>query len=408
MFEVKLPKLREDVEESLVVVWFVSEGDVVEKGDRLVEVQTEKEVSELDAETSGKVKEIMVNRGESAKVGEILALIDPDGSPKPKPVKENTARKEETLLNDVKNKETSVEKIAEQTPGPSEITPNEEVQKIARIAPGVRKLARELDIDLGQVVGTGRNGSITGDDIRNAASVPATEENAGKVEADEGILLSGIRGTIARRMVESLQQSAQLTETAWADVTKLASKKEKLGDAVGWTALLAKAVAQALGEHPHINAHIKDNKIELKNEINLGFAVDTEKGLQVAVVQESDKVPTAELHAKLVELAEKARGGKLGKTESSGSTFTITSLGGHRVQFFTPIINPPEIAILGIGQIEDYLVLEKGKVRIRKRLPLSLTIDHRAVDGAPAAKFLDRLISLLEKPKLFMEKKEKQ
>ena len=408
MFEMKLPKLREDVEESLVVVWFVSEGDVVETGDRLVEVQTEKEVSELDAETSGKVKEIIVNRGESAKVGEILALIDPDGSPKPKPVKPKAAGKDEELRNDAKNEETAVEKITEQTPGSSEIAPSEEAPKMARIAPGVRKLARELDVDLGQVTGTGRNGSITGDDIRNAASPAPMEEIAEKAEGDDSIPLSGIRGTIARRMAESLQQSAQLTETAWADVTKLVSKKEKLGDAVGWTALLAKAVAQALGEHPHINAFITDNKIQPQKDIHLGFAVDTEQGLQVAVVQESNKLTAAELHAKLVEHAEKAREGKLGKTESSGSTFTITSLGSYRVQFFTPIINPPETAILGIGRIEDHLVLEKGKVRVRKRLPLSLTVDHRAIDGAPAAKFLDSLISLLEKPKLFMEKKEKQ
>ncbi|MBB5179811.1 pyruvate dehydrogenase E2 component (dihydrolipoamide acetyltransferase) [Planomicrobium koreense] len=402
MFEVKLPKLRDDVEESLVVVWFVSEGDAVEKGDRLVEVQTEKEVSELDAEESGKVKEIVVNRGESAKVGEVLALIDTEGSPKPNPVKQKAAVKKAEAPDASTGTKPEVQKITKQV-SPKEEGTGEEAPKMVRIAPGLRKLARDLDVDLAQVSGTGRNGNITGDDIRKAASPPA-EVIAEKVEPEGMIPLSGIRGTIARRMVESLQQSAQLTETAWADVTKLVSKKEKLGDAVGWTALLAKAVAQALSAHPHMNGQIKDNKIELRNEINLGFAVDTELGLQVAVVQESEKVPAAELHAKLVELAGKARGGKLAKTESSGSTFTITSLGGYRVQFFTPIINPPEIAILGIGRIEDHLVLEKGKVRVRKRLPLSLTVDHRAVDGAPAAKFLDELISLLEKPKLFLEK----
>ena len=393
MFEVKLPKLRDDVEESLVVVWFVSEGDAIEKGDRLVEVQTEKEVSELDAEESGKVKEIMVNRGESAKVGEVLALIDTEGSPKPKPVKQKAAVKKAEAQDAPKGTKPELQKITEQVPQTEEGA-GEEAPKVVRIAPGLRKLARDLEVDLGQVSGTGRNGNITGDDIRNAASTP-TEASAEKAEVEGTIPLSGIRGTIARRMVESLQQSAQLTETAWADVTKLVSKKEKLGDAVGWTALLAKAVAQALSAHPHMNAHITGNKIEPRSEINLGFAVDTEQGLQVAVVQESDKVPTAELHAKLVELAEKARGGKLANTENSGSTFTITSLGGYRVQFFTPIINPPEIAILGIGRIEDHLVLEKGKVQVRKRLPLSLTVDHRAVDGAPAAKFLDELISLL-------------
>ncbi|HSP21140.1 MAG TPA: dihydrolipoamide acetyltransferase family protein [Planococcus sp. (in: firmicutes)] len=407
MFEVKLPKLRDDVEESLVVVWFVSEGDAVEKGDRLVEVQTEKEVSELDAELSGKVKEIIVNRGESAKVGEVLALIDTEGSPKPKPVKQKTAGKEASAPADSKNSKPEVQKIAQQAREKEEAPSGEEPVKMVRIAPGVRKLARELDVDIDKVSGTGRNGNITGDDIRKAAS-PLAEASAEKAESDGAIPLSGIRGTIARRMVESLQQSAQLTETAWADVTKLVSKKEKLGDAVGWTALLAKAVAKALSTHPHMNAHISDNNILPKNDINLGFAVDTEQGLQVAVVQGSDKLAAAELHTKLVELAEKARGGKLAKTESSGSTFTITSLGGYRVQFFTPIINPPETAILGIGRIEDHLVLEKGKVRVRKRLPLSLTVDHRAVDGAPAAKFLDDLISLLEKPKLFMEKKEEK
>ncbi|WKA51911.1 dihydrolipoamide acetyltransferase family protein [Planococcus liqunii] len=474
MIEVKLPKIREDVNESLVVIWFVSEGDAVKKGDPLLEIQTEKEVSEVEAEASGTVNEIIYKRGESAKVGEVLATINPaenaqETKPEEQKIVENT--EPETKIPDDGQKPEE-QKITEDTEQPKEASGKTGPAKTLRLAPGLRKLARELNVPLESIAGTGRNGKITEKDIRRvagqaAAAEPAAkaeesqqeesapeesttdqaideaptkevpeketaQENAGTeelpseeppeelaqqeqaalaeqaeaiLEPDENdresdaVPFSGIRGVIAKRMTESLQNSAQLTETAWADVTKLHSKKDASGKEAGWTAVVAKAAAQALGNHPLVNAHIKEGQILPQEAINLGFAVDTDRGLQVAVLQEADKHSLGDLQKHLADLAEKARNGQLANEQSAGSTFTITSLGAYRIQFFTPIINPPETAILGVGTIETYLALEGGKVQERKRLPLSLTIDHRAIDGAPAAKFLGDLIGLLEKPK---------
>ncbi|MGK7379352.1 2-oxo acid dehydrogenase subunit E2 [Planococcus sp. 1R117A] len=507
MIEVKLPKIREDVDESLVVIWFVSEGDAVKEGDPLLEIQTEKEVSEIEAEISGIIKKIVFKRGESAKIGEVLATIDPTGkTQETKPEEQRMVEKvEPEKSEETENQKPEEQKITETAENQETATEQKEPAKAMRLAPGLRKLARELDVPLESVAGTGRNGKITEKDIRRvagqtevmeaaektkesqqetpkeeppmeeasteepateealteeqteeaveavavqeetskeessmeeqAAAVPedealqetapkesetensstsdqeeASSENDDETPQNEVIPLSGIRGAIARRMTESLQNSAQLTETAWADITKLEARKDTLGKEAGWTALIAKAVAQTLGEHPALNAHIIENRIIPKREIHLGFAVDSENGLQVAVLQNADKQSPAKLQKRLSKLAEKAREGKLSSEESTGSTFTITSLGSYRVQFFTPIINPPEAAILGIGQIENYLVMEDGKVQERKRLPLSLTIDHRAVDGAPAAKFLGDLIEVLERPKRFLkdEKKKKE
>lgn len=471
MFEMKLPKIREDVDESLVVIWFVSAGDSVKKGDRLLEVQTEKEVTEIESERDGVIKEIKVKRGESAKVGEVLVLIGEDGKdkePEEQKLVEAAAEQEKTGKKPAakrKGQKPEEQEIVEKIEKPAEEKAQESVQETPRVAPGLRKLARELGVGLENVTGTGRNGKITEEDIRGAHAgagepkaaekppakdetaatdekttkdeIPAKDEASETVEAaaaaeDSGapggmaeaeggngqgtagvepseniIPLTGTRGVIARRMTQSLQQSAQLTEMAWADVTKLEAKKEKLGEGAGWTALFGKAVAHALQNHPALNAHISENGIKLKKTVDLGFAIDTENGLLVASVPRANEGTASELHQKLSELAEKARNGKLSKEESSGSSFTVTSLGGYSVQFFTPIINPPETAILGIGKIEDYLVMEGRKVRVRRRVPLSLTVDHRAIDGAPAAKFLDELIRLLEKPKRFLEKKEK-
>lgn len=433
MFEMKLPKIKGNEEESLVVIWFVSPGNAVKKGDRLLKVQTEKEVMEIESERDGIIKEIKVKRGESAKAGEVLALIREDGNEK-EPEEQNMAeiasepeKMEKKPGAKRKNQKQEEKELIENVGKPLETS----AYAVPSVASRLQKIARDLGVDLENIQGTGRNGKITEEDIRkiqketaqkrttqeaNEADETKARETANipeasgtlKAETAEGIVpLSGTRAIIPPQMAKSLQQSAKLTEMAWADVTKLETKKEKLGQDIGWTALFGKAVAQALQNHPALNAHISESSIQSKQTIDLGFAIDTDNGLRVAVIPQAEASSTVELHQKLGELAEKARGGKLSKEESSGSSFTITSLGGHSVQFFTPIINPPETAILGIGKIEDYLVMDGRKVRVRRRVPLSLTVDHRAIDGAPAAQFLDELISLLEKPKRFLEKKQK-
>ncbi|RNF39011.1 dihydrolipoamide acetyltransferase family protein [Planococcus salinus] len=392
MFEVKLPKIRDEADESLIVIWLVSEGEEVGKGDPLLEIQTEKEVTEIEAEVSGIIQEIRVKRGDTAKVGEVLATIAPsEGSGEEHVPEEQQLVEQEGQDNDKPELEKPEElKMVEKGENQQQAGTTPQQKEALRVTPGMRKLAKELGVQLENVKGSGRNGKITETDIRQAA----TEGD----QTEEAIPLSGIRGTIAKRMMESLHTSAQLTETAWADVTELKKRKEQQADAVGWTSISAKAVALALTENPLLNAHIEGNQILPRTDINLGFAIDTPDGLQVAVVHDCDKLAPEELEKQLKELAERARNKQLVKKDTSGGTFTLTSLGAHRIQFFTPIINPPEVAILGLGKIEPYLVMQDGEVVERYRLPLSLTFDHRAIDGAPAASFLSDLINLLEEP----------
>jgi pyruvate dehydrogenase E2 component (dihydrolipoamide acetyltransferase) len=362
MLNVTLPELKEGIDESLVVLWFVSEGDSVQKGDPLVEVQTEKAVSEIEAEEDGVIEKITVPRGESAKVGDVLAVIDTGGSPKTE-------------------KETTPEKAEKK-----------EVPAAPKVPPKLKKLAKELGVQVDTIQGTGKEGRITEDDIRREGT-----------QKEKRLPLSGTRGVIARRMVESLQESAQLTETAWADVTRLDLDKKDLDGDPGWTALTAAAAARALKNHPLLNAYIEREEIVLKESIHLGFAIDTKDGLQVAVVPETDSLSPGELQEKLAEKASRARNKGLSKDDMEGGTFTLTSLGGYRTEFFTPIINPPQTAILGIGRIQPYVAMYEMKPREKYRLPLSLTVDHRAVDGAPAAAFLDEVIELLEQPDKLLE-----
>ncbi|MGI2328980.1 dihydrolipoamide acetyltransferase family protein [Planococcus sp. YIM B11945] len=378
MFEVRLPQYREDIDESLIVIWFVSEGDKVKEGDRLVEVQTEKAITEIEAEISGTIRDILVERGESVKAGEVLATIDPAGG-----VKEEDDYKKENVT------QVKSQAAIEETPTVEESN--------MRVAPGLRRLAKELAVQLPMVGGTGRNGKITEEDIRRAAAGNSLEQSEIQTNnLNEGIPFEGIRAVIARRMTESLKDSAQLTITSWADVTDLEEKKAAIDEVIGWTALIGAAVAQTLPAHMALNAHVFEASVQPKSYIHLGFAIDTIQGLQVAVVRDANKQTPADLHKTLMELAEKTRNGKLSVNESSGSTFTITSLGQYHIQFFTPIINPPEAAILGIGQIEPHLELRDGIMAERMRLPLSLTFDHRAIDGAPAAQFLSDLVRVIE------------
>lgn len=408
MFEVKLTKVKGDVEESRIINWFVSTGDAVKKDDALLEVQTEMEVTKISSEADGVIKEIRVERGGSAKAGDVLAIIgdidDVQESEKRKLVKDGAK--------ETKKKQSPKEQMPEEQKTKKQAVKQEaaSLTKKPRIAPVHRKLAKELGVDLENLSGTGRNAKMTEQDIRG------TQNETVKIKGDlkkqekehEGLIpLTGTREVIAQQNIENQQQSIQLTEMAWADVTKLEARKEKLGDNVSWTPLFGKAVAEALKNQPAMNKQISDGTISLRQPTNLGFAIETDKGLLVAAVAEADTLSLVNLHRKLGELADKARNGKLSKQESGGSFFTITNLGGYGVEFFTPIITPSETAVLGIGKIEDYLIMKDGEVRVRRRVPLSLTVDHRAIDSASAAKFLDELIYLLKKPKRFLKKKEK-
>ncbi|MBS4208224.1 dihydrolipoamide acetyltransferase family protein [Bacillus sp. FJAT-50079] len=363
MFHVKLPQTSDEIEESLVVFWHVEEGDKVEEGDTLVEVQTEKAVFEIEAEEAGTIHQIIVKRGDSAKVGDVLVTID-------------TGADSETV------KPTIPEDRAESAVALDD-------RSFVRISPRLRKLAKDLNVNLTDVIGTGPGGALTEEDIQQASA--GSIEMGTKTEE-----MAGIRKTIATRMMKSLQESAQLTITAWADVTAIGTKRKERMSSISWNSIISHAAIRALEQHQALNAHIKDGRVTYYEQIHLGMAVDTDEGLYVPVLRDADQLTLNELDEALKNISRNLSEKNLSSVELTGSTFTITNLGGYGVQFFTPIINPPEVCILGIGKIEPYIILENGEIIQKERVPLSLTFDHRIIDGAPAARYLQTLADLCQ------------
>lgn len=363
MTEIKLPKIDENIDQSMVIFWHKQEGDSVEEGDVLVEVQTEKVVTEIEAEQSGILKEIVIKRGDVASVGDVLCIIG-----------EAEAEEEAAESSDKAEAKVQKEEQKERT--------------FVRVAPRLRRLARDLDVDLVELQ-KAREGAITEQAIRDFAEAGTKPE---------GESLTGIRKTIADRMLTSLQNSAQLTETAYADVTDLSTLRDQDDEKISWNSWILRAVVKALEKNPYMNGSFEEGVWYEGENIHLGVAVDTEDGLIVPVVKEAEQYNLVDLNDKVAELVDLVREKKLTADRMTGSSFTVTNLGGFGVHFFTPIINPPEVGILGLGEIEKFLVLDDGDVKERLRLPLSLTFDHQVIDGAPAARFLQSLIDLLENP----------
>jgi pyruvate dehydrogenase E2 component (dihydrolipoamide acetyltransferase) len=266
--------------------------------------------------------------------------------------------------------------------------------------PLARRMAEEEGLDLAQIQGTGPGGRITEDDMLRALEGQAPAGAA----PPRALPFSGMRQAIAETMVGSLHSMAQLTLTSHADVTALAGLRDRLrrrwSARISYTDLIVKAVSAALGEHPLLNSTLMGEQIVLQDQVNVGVAVALDQGLIVPVVREADRKSVLEIHRALRDLAERARGDQLTVDEVTGGTFTVTNLGMYRVDAFTPIVNPPEVAILGVGQINEHLALVDGQVRAQSRMALSLTIDHRVVDGAPGAAFLQTLVEFLEHPAL--------
>ncbi|CAB3394775.1 dihydrolipoamide acetyltransferase family protein [Kyrpidia spormannii] len=406
--EVRMTKTSEEGYDSVVVFWHVQEGASVKAGDVLVEVQTEKAVSEVTAPVDGVVTKILKRRGETVAVGEVLAVVD------------EAASAGETGM------APSFSGTAE-APVPPEKVQEKPEPSFVPASPRVRRLARELGVDLAAIAGTGPGGRPTQDDVRRAAAVGREEGPDGapdtghraptvadaervqerQVAIGEAVSSSsrlaqgpgwGVRRTIARRMMQSLQGSAQLTEMAWADITRLMEWRKRWAPEASLNDWVLRAVVLALRDHPDINAHWTEDGPARQSRVNLGVAVDTDQGLLVPVIVDADRLTLEELHREAARLAEKARAGRLTHQEMTGGTFTVSNLGTYGVQFFTPILNPPEVGLLGVGRAEPYLVLSDQGIVQRQRLPLSLTFDHRAVDGGPAAQFLSAVCEALGQP----------
>jgi len=358
--KVMMPRLSLTMKEGTVVQWFKKKGERVEKGEPVVEVLSDKVTYEVEAPASGVVRKILAEEGVDVPVAETLAIITAPDEPLPE-----------------------VEAVAE--------APVERVEERILASPAAKRLAREYGVDLAQVRGTGPDGRIVEEDVRRFV-----EETKGALRVREIIALTGIRKTAAERVSLSIRTAPHSTITMEVDMSKAAKLREELE--VSYTDMLVKAVAKALTEHPVMNSTLERDQIKIFADVNVGVAVATEKGLVVPVVRNADKKEVREISLALKELVEKAREGKLAREEISGGTFTITNLGMFGVDMFTPIINPPETAILGVGRLVERPVVVDKDIVIKPVMQLSLSFDHRVVDGVPAAQFLQRVKQVLESP----------
>jgi len=405
---IAIPKLGMSMTEATLVEWRLKEGDHVEKGEIVLVIETEKTEWEVEAAAAGFVH-IMVDEDVIAPVGRVVGLIATNKEELASLQKEPP---KEIFTTATEVSETSMNHVT--VPAPVNTAA---VEKTIRISPVARKMAEENMIDIATIVGTGPDGRIVREDIERAIEVRMEQEAAHTISAAvyEGrkvkttIPLKGMRRTIAEHMQRSLSISAQLTSMGEIDMTEmvkvrnsLVEQEQELGTRITYTDIFVLAVAKVLKEYPIINSSLVDNEIKLWEEINIGVAVAVEEGLIVPVVKHADHRSLVEISLEVKTLAEKARVGKLMPDDVAEGTFTITNLGayGGGYGFGTPIINQPQVAILGIGAITERPVVRQGQIVIRSIMTYSLTFDHQVLDGSPAGRFLDSLTQLLENPGL--------
>ena len=415
LLDVLIPAEVGDVEECVVVTWLKKAGDTVKEGEDLLILQAEKISFDVPAPASGTVTAILVKQGEVAIKEQPLAQLEvskaqvqpPPPAPQPDPEASAPAREHDIDLSQISGSggegritEKDVQAVVEtkQAKAAPPAAPAREV----RASPIAKRLSREYDLDLAQVAGSGSEGRVTEQDVRAylAAQKPVPPSPEAQPPAEKTIRLAGMRGAIAQRMHQSLQQMAQLTLHTETDVTGLVALREELKQTwpVTYTDLLIKACALALRQHPRLNATLEGESIKLLPDVHVGLAVALDEGLVVPVVHNADQKSLAEIARERARLVDRARANQLISAEISGGTFTITNLGAYDVVAFTPIVNPPEVAILGVGRIVDKVVVYQGKVAQRSMMTLSLSFDHRLVDGAPAAAFLQQISRLLQEP----------
>jgi pyruvate dehydrogenase E2 component (dihydrolipoamide acetyltransferase) len=374
--EVRLPQAGMGMTDGTVLDWLKEVGDQVRAGECIAEVEAAKTTLEIEAPCDGVLARILTPVGTLVPVREVMAVIAFPGE-------EVSAGTEPPPATGAPAVPAASAPAGTGTSAPG---PPGGVQ----VVPAARRLAREHGIDLAGVTGSGPGGRITEADVRARLE----EQDAGTVP------LAGTRGMIARRMLASLQGSAQYTLVRTADVTDLVRAYDRgdLPEGVTYTDVLARAAVLSLAEHPALNAHIAGDQIRLARRVHLGIGIDTGEALLVGVLRDADADGLAALSARRRALTERVRAGRADVAELQGSTFTITNLGHAGIDAFTPIINPPEVAILGAGRVTDQPVPDGSGIAWRKSLTLSLTADHRAVDGAPAARFLATLAGYLSKP----------
>jgi len=420
VYEFKFPDVGEGIHEGEIVKWFVKEGDRIKADEPLGEIETDKAVVEMPSPKTGTVLKLHVPAGGTIHVGETMVTILEEGESAEDGKKHMESKKSEPKENIPYT--GSVVGFVEEAKEVSPIYGAKTASKsqlgsgagMVQATPAVRNLAKQLNVDLDSVKGTGPEGRITINDVQKAAGSAKKEEKAPagiKVTRKydffgyiDRVPLHGVKKAVAAKMAESIFTAAQLTNMSEADVAGLASLREKEkpqfekeGVKLTFMPYIVKAVAISLMSHPYLNASLEGDEIILKKYYNIGVAVDSEEGLFVPVVKGAQSKSINTIAKEIEKLANDVKARKVNMMDLKGGTFSISNLGSVGVHFFTPIINYPESAILGVGTIIEKPVAKNGKIEIRKILPLSLTYDHRIVDGAQAARFMLDLIKRLEK-----------
>jgi 2-oxoglutarate dehydrogenase complex dihydrolipoamide succinyltransferase (E2) component len=413
VYEFHLPDIGEGVAEGEVVKWLVKEGDAVKENQPLVEIMTDKVNVEISSPKQGIIQKLMAKEGEVVKVGQALLAIEEKGGQPSVSVPERAAVATKPSL-PPSAKTTTIarqQEIPLATPPQASRKPDEVLA-----TPATRKLARDLGVDLTIVQGTGRGGRLTDEDVqrfkqlgRTVAAV--TVITSGPRGVEERVPLRGIRRKVAEHMLKSKNATAQVTHVDEVDMTEVVhlreranASAEKRGVKLTYLPFVIKALIPALKQYPYLNSSLDDEKEEivLKKYYNIGIATDTESGLVVPVVKDAEHKSITQLATEIAKLSEKAHTGQLALNEVQGSTFTITNVGGIGGVFATPIINYPEVAILGLHKITKRPVVKDSGITIRDMTYLSLSFDHRVLDGAMAARFVNTIKQYLEDPKLLL------
>jgi len=420
-FEFKLPDLGEGVAEGEIVSWKVTLGDHVEEDQPLVEVMTDKATVEIPAPKTGKIEKILAEPGAVVPVGEVLVVID-DAASEDAAV----APAEEEATPTATPEPAPAPPVAEEKapPAPAAGPTTAAAGQKVLATPSTRKLARELGVDIANITGTGPRGRITQEDVRASGTTvkapvtapadvaTATPLATGAPSAsDERIPYRGLRKAIGDQMVKSAYTAPHFTLVEEVDMTEIARLRqqfkpeaERMGFKLTYLPFVVKALATALQRHPILNSTLDEEagEVVLSADAHVGFALDTERGLMVPVIRDARRRNIYEIAAELQRLSEAGRSGSITREELSGSTITISSAGSIGGLFATPIINHPEVAILGVYRIEDRPVVMDGEIVVRKMMYLSVTLDHRVVDGGEAARFLNTMKSMLGDPSLMV------
>ncbi|MCL4245578.1 MAG: 2-oxoglutarate dehydrogenase complex dihydrolipoyllysine-residue succinyltransferase [Candidatus Dadabacteria bacterium] len=410
--DIKVPELGESVVEATIVRWFKAEGDPVKIGEALVELETEKANFEVAAEKQGVLSKILKKDGEDVEVGEVLGSIEEGKAGDAAPAREAA-------------------KAPEPAPEPVKEAPKQETEE--RVTPVAKRVAEENNVDLSRVQGTGPSGRVTKEDVEaymaKESARPAKEEPAEPARStstaviqapkeapailhisrdarEERIKMSRRRRTIARRMLEASQTTAMLTtfnEIDMGAVMDLRKRrkdtfKEKYGVNLGLNSFFVKASIGALKAFPQVNAEIDGDDMIIKHYYDIGVAIGATEGLVVPVLRNADSMSFADIEKKIKDYAQRAEDNALTLEEIMGGTFTITNGGVFGSLMSTPILNPPQVGILGLHKIEERPVASNGEVRIRPMMYVALSYDHRIVDGREAVQFLVKIKELIEDP----------